>query len=79
LSGLHFGLRHAADEVGLHVFRFRFGRVVHIAADVEVEIVDIDDLGLVDQAAIFGDLPFVPLVRRSLIIDMSRPGIEWPV
>src|SRR5271165_5762832 len=34
--GLHFRLRHAADEVGLHVLRLGVGRVVHVATNVEI-------------------------------------------
>ena len=59
LLGLHFGFGNAADQVGLHILRFRFGRVVHVAADVEVVVVGLDDLGLVDQAAVLGYLPLV--------------------
>ena len=46
-------LRHAADKVGLHVFRFRVGRVIHVAADIEVIVVLLHDLGLVHEAAVF--------------------------
>ena len=67
MSGLYFGLGHAADEVGLHILGFRLGRVVHVAADVEVVVVGFDDLGLVDQAAVFGHLPFVGKDKIDLL------------
>ena len=56
LSGLHFRLRHAADEVSLHVLRLGVGRVVHVAADVEVVVVLLDDLRLVHETAVFRQL-----------------------
>ena len=58
-QGVNLALGYAADEVGLHIFRLRIGGVVHIAADVEVVVVGLDDLGLVHQAAVFGDLALV--------------------
>ena len=57
LPGLHLRLGNAADQVGLHVLRLRVGRVVHVAADVEVVVVLLDDLGLVHEAAVFRQSP----------------------
>ena len=37
--GCHFGHRHAAEQVGAHVVRLGRRRVVHVAADVEIEVV----------------------------------------
>ena len=45
--------------MGAHVLRLRFGGVVHVAADVEVVVVGIGNLGLVYQAAVLGNLSLV--------------------
>ena len=55
----HFSLRHTADEMGLHVLRFGVRSVVHIASNIEVEVVLFDDLGLGHEAAVFWQLAFV--------------------
>ena len=49
----------AAHEVGLHVLGLGLRGVVHVAADVEVTVVGLDDLGFVHQAAVLGDLALV--------------------
>ncbi len=54
---LRFG--DAADEVGLHVLGFGLGGVVDVAADVEVVIMLLHDLGLAHEAAVFRQLAFV--------------------
>jgi len=59
LTGHNLGLRHAADEMGPHVFRLRIGRVVHIAADVEVVVVRVHDLGFGNEAAVLGQFALV--------------------
>ena len=58
-AGRDLRLRDAADQVGGHVLRFRVRRVVHVAADVQVAVVDADDLGLVHQPAVLRDLALV--------------------
>jgi len=45
--------------MGLHIFRLRFGGVVHITADVQIEIVLIDDLRFIDEATVFWNLTFM--------------------
>ena len=45
--------------MGLYVFRFRLGRVVHIAPDVQVVVVRVGNLRFVHQPAVFGNLAFV--------------------
>ena len=44
----------SANEMGLHVFRLRVGRVVYIAPDVEVVLVRVYDFGLGDETAVLG-------------------------
>ena len=46
---LTFG--NAADQVGLHVFGFGVGRVVDVAADIQVVVVRLDDFRLIDEPA----------------------------
>ncbi len=57
--GFNLDRGYAADEVGLDIFGLRIGGVVHVAADVEVVVMGFDDLGLVHQATVFGNLAFV--------------------
>ncbi len=59
LIAVHFALRNAADEVGLHVLWLGVGRVVHVAADVQVVVVFFRDLLLADEAAVFRQRDFV--------------------
>ena len=58
-TGADLGLGDAADQMRLHILRFRVGGVVHITADVEIVIVCAHDLGLVHQSAVFGNFPLV--------------------
>ena len=49
----------SADEVRLDILRFGVGRVVHVAADVEVVVVGVHDLGLGHEARVLGQLALV--------------------
>ena len=59
LSCLHLGLWNATDEVSLYVLRLRVGSVVHVATDVEVVVVLLNDLRFVHEAAVFRQLAFL--------------------
>ena len=72
-AGLHFCLGHAADQVGLHVLGLGVGRVVHVAADVEVVVVRVDDLRLVHEAAVFRQFA---LVREDEVDLLDVLGAE---
>lgn len=45
--------------MGLHVFGLGIGCVVHVAADVEIVVVGVGDLGLGDEAAVFRQFALV--------------------
>ena len=49
----------SADEVRLDILRLGVGRVVHVAADVEVVVVGVHDLGLRHEARVLGQLALV--------------------
>ena len=52
-----FGHRHAAKQMGAHVVRLGRRRVVHVAADVQIEVVGLaGDLGERDDAGVAGDV-----------------------
>ena len=48
----------AADEMRLHVLRFRLRGVVHIAPNVQVVVVRVGDLRLFHESAVFWNLAF---------------------
>ncbi len=45
--------------MGLHVLRLGVGRVVHIAADIEVVVVLVHDFGFGHEAAVLGQFTLV--------------------
>jgi hypothetical protein len=59
MSGLDLGLRHAPDEMRLHILGLWIECVVYITSDVEIVVVCTNDLRLVYKAAVFWELTLV--------------------
>jgi len=70
----HFGLRDAANQVCLHILRFRIGSIINIAADIQVIVVFSRDLVLVDEAAVFGELK-LPGKDEIYLLYVFRPEL----
>ena len=79
----HFGHGHATKQVGAHIVRLGRRRVVHVAADVEIEIVGgAGDFGERHDAGVAGDVlvavegghDFLDVLRAEIVLRAS--GME---